>query len=153
PHGFRSEPIAQFGVSFGMSRGAQLQFCLASERGHAPLLQRVALFLDQRRVSSQGFADFIILSLHDPLQSFDLVADGMMLDRLVRRGGADFRRDQPVNAEARHQVVFKADEETRRARVALPAGAPAKLVVYAPALVTIGSDDVKPAEFNDAFPI
>src|SRR5262249_4773037 len=107
-----SETVAQLGVEFGEPLGAQLQLRFAGERAHTPILHRAALLFDQRRVAPEGLADFVVLSLDNPLQSFDLAANGRMVDRLALRSGADLRRDQIIDAEARHQVVFQTDEET-----------------------------------------
>src|SRR5688500_13327977 len=81
-----SETIAQFGVAFWKPLGAQLQLRFASERGHTRILHRAALFFDQRGVAPERLADLVILSLDDPLQSFDFMANRRMLDRLVLRG-------------------------------------------------------------------
>src|SRR5262245_46895335 len=148
-----SETVAQFGVAFGEPLGAQFQLRFARERGHTPILNRAALLFEERRVAPEGLADFVILALDDPLQPFDLAVNRRVLDWLVLRSGADFRRDQVVNAEARHQIVFQADEEARRSRIALAARAPSELVVYSTALVPVGSDDVKTAENDYAFPL
>jgi hypothetical protein len=50
-----------------------------------------------------------------------------------------------VAAEDAHEVVFEREEEAARARVALPAGAAAELVVDAPALVPLRADDEQAA--------
>ncbi len=55
-----------------------------------------------------------------------------------------------VRGEALHQVVLEGQVEARRARVALASGAAAKLVVDAPAVVSLGADDVQPAGPDDA---
>src|SRR5215475_2530191 len=146
------ETITQFSVAFRETFGAQPQVRVAGENAQAPILQCAPLPFDQRGVAQKRLSYFVILSLDDPLQPFDLVANRRMLDRPVLRGGANFRRNQMVNAETRHQIILQADEEARRPRVALAAGAPSELVVNAPALVPVGSDDVKPAEFDYAFP-
>src|SRR5262249_49811931 len=106
-----------------------------------------------RRVAPEGLADFVILALDDPLQPIDLAVNRRALDWLVLRGGADFRRGQGVNGETRHQIGFQAGGERRRSPVAPAARAPSELVVYPTALVPFGSDDVKPAENDYAFPL
>src|SRR5207302_8286118 len=50
-----------------------------------------------------------------------------------------------------HQVVLERDEETARARVALASRAPSELVVDAPALMTLGADDVQPPKAGHAW--
>src|SRR5262245_17191171 len=109
-----SETLAQLGVAFGKPLGAQPQLRFTRERGHTPILHRVPLSFDQGGVAPERFADFVILSLNDPLQSFDLMVNHRMLDRLVLRSRSNFRRNQMVYAETRHQVVLQADEEARR---------------------------------------
>src|SRR5215813_6985036 len=141
-----SETIAQLGVAFGKSLGAQPQLRFARECGHTPILERASLSFDQGGVAPERLSYLVILSLDDPLQSFDLMANRRMLDRLVLRSGAYFRRNQMVYSETRHQIILQADEEARRPRIALAARAPFELVVYAPALVTVRSDDVKTAQ-------
>ena len=50
--------------------------------------------------------------------------------------------------EETHQVVFEREEELRRARIALTAGAAAQLAVDAPRLVALGADDVQAADLH-----
>ena len=57
---------------------------------------------------------------------------------------------EPVRREAPHDVVAEGDEEARAARVALPSGAAAQLVVDAARLVALGADDVQAAGLDDA---
>src|SRR5262247_835966 len=56
-----------------------------------------------------------------------------------------------VYAESRHQIILQADEEARGSRIALAARTPSELVVYAPALVPVRSDDVETAQGDYAF--
>src|SRR5215475_3896301 len=141
-----SETITQFGVAFWETFGAQPQVRFATENAHTPILQRAPLPFDQGGIAQKRLSYFVILSLDDPLQPFDLMANRRMLDRLVLRSGANFRRNQMVYAETRHQIILQADEEARSSRIALAAGAPSELVVNAPALVPVRSDDVKAAQ-------
>ena len=53
-----------------------------------------------------------------------------------------------LGAEQPHQVVFERQEEVRRARIALAAGAAAQLAVDAPRLVPLGADDVQAADLH-----
>src|SRR5262245_5124484 len=138
-----SETIAQIGVAFGKPLGAQPQLRFAHERANTPILQRAPLSFDQGGVAPECLSYLVILSLYDPLQSFDLMANRRMFDRLVLRSGANFRWNQMVYAETRHQIILQADEEARRPRIALAARAPSELVIYASALVPVRSDDVK----------
>src|SRR2546425_5714453 len=73
------------------------------------------------------------------LDGFDLEAVHQPPDP-IRCGSEDF-----------HEVIFQRDEEPARARVALPARAPTQLVVDAPALVTLGTDDVQSPDVRDAW--
>src|SRR5262245_25316632 len=148
-----SETIAQLSVAFGKPLGAQPQLRFARERGHTPILHRAPLSFDQGGVAPERLSYLVILSLDDPLQSFDLMANRRMLDRLVLRSGANFRRNQMVYAETRHQIILQADEKARRSRIALAPRATSELVVYAPALVPVRSDDVKTAQGDYALTI
>ena len=65
-----------------------------------------------------------------------------MPSRCIRPGDA-------IGAEDAHQVVFERQEEARRARIALAAGAAAQLVVDAARFVPLGADDVQAAEVDD----
>ena len=55
----------------------------------------------------------------------------------------------PLAGEEPHEVVLKREVEAGRTGVALAAGATAKLVVDAAALVALGADDVEPAHLRD----
>ena len=55
----------------------------------------------------------------------------------------------PLAGEDAHQVVFERQVEAAGARIALPAGAAAKLVVDAAGLVPLGADDVQAAHLGD----
>ena len=52
-------------------------------------------------------------------------------------------------AEQAQKVVLEREVEARLARVALPPGAAAQLVVDAPRLVTLGADDAQSPEHAD----
>ena len=85
---------------------------------------------------------------------FDPPRDDLALDRLAllhAEAGQDAR--DPLAGELPHQVVFEREEEPRRARVPLAAGAAAELVVDPPALVPLGADDVQAAEPGDLAPL
>ena len=101
-------------------------------------------------VLEQVLADREVLAFHLPLRPLDGPRHHAMLD-----GDALFHA-QPlhqagdaVRAEDAHQVVFEREVEARRARIALAAGAAAKLVVDAARLVALGADDVQAAERYD----
>src|SRR5215469_5389478 len=55
----------------------------------------------------------------------------------------------PLLSENAHQVVFKGEIETRRAGIALPAGASAKLVINSAGLVAFGSKNMQAANRSD----
>src|SRR5579864_7100334 len=82
--------------------------------------------------------------------ALDRTRDPRMLDGLHLE--AVHQPADPVcrGAEDLHQVVFERDEKAARAWIALPAGAPAELVVDATALVPLGADDVKAAHLGYA---
>ena len=58
-------------------------------------------------------------------------------------------RAYPVPAEPPHQVVVQRDVELRLARIALPPGSSAQLVVNPTRLVPLRPDDVKPARLQN----
>ena len=80
----------------------------------------------------------------------DRAGDALVLDRHVV---GDLHRGQhpvdPVGLEQPHQVVLERQVEPGLARVALPAGATAQLVVDPARLVPLGADDVQAAGVVD----
>src|SRR5258706_11901868 len=57
-------------------------------------------------------------------------------------------RDSIASEEA-HQIIFEREEELRRSRTALTTRTSAQLTIDSPRLVSLGSDDVKAADFLD----
>jgi hypothetical protein len=72
-----------------------------------------------------------------------------MLERFARRAAGDTAGNERVDAVAHQQVVLKADEETRLARVPLPPGAAPELEIHAVALVSIRADHIEAAQGGD----
>src|SRR5882672_4235395 len=104
-----------------------------------PLLVHYVVVLDH------VFAGVEVHALDLLLGAGNRTRDPRVLDRFdfeAVHEPADPIRGRP---EYLHQVVFQRDEEAARPGVALPPRPTAQLVVDAPALVTLGADDVKPA--------
>ena len=90
--------------------------------------------------------DVEVARLDLALCAFDRVGDHAVLDGLAL-GHLEHDHDL-VDALAREdaqQRILEREVEARRARVALPPGPAAQLVVDAPRLVPLGADDVQPA--------
>ena len=74
------------------------------------------------------------------------LVDPRMDDRLVFLEPEPLEhRIHALRAENAHEIVLQRQEELRSARVALPAGSPAQLVVDAAAFVPLRADDIEPA--------
>ena len=89
----------------------------------------VALAFDGQIVAVQELALIQVLALYKALYGSRVVAEPNVEVAILH-----------------HQRVFQGDKETRAPRIALPAGAAAKLVVDAPALVPVGADHVQAPE-------
>src|SRR5882762_1296039 len=73
-----------------------------------------------------------------------------MLDRLaLGHSQALHDRVDPLSGEDPQQWILERKEKARGARIALPAGSAAQLVVDAPRLVPLGPDDVQAARSDD----
>ena len=84
------------------------------------------------------------------LSALDRLGDHAVFDRnAFFHPEALHEAGNAVGSEDPHQVVFKGEIETRRARVALTAGAAAQLIVDTPCLVALSADDVQPANPHD----
>ncbi len=80
------------------------------------------------------------------LRLLERLVDPRMDDRLVfLEPEALEHRVHALSAENAHEIVLQRQEELRPARVALPAGPSAQLVVDAAAFVPLGADDVESA--------
>ena len=146
----RAEGFHQFARKiFGDAQRVIFLF-LAFERGAANRVDRLALLVHHVVVFEQVFAGLEVLRFDGLLRVFDAARNQLGLD------GNAFGHAQAVHqgldalaAEHAQQVVFEREEEARGARIALAAGAAAKLVVDAPGLVALGAEDVQAAEGDD----
>lgn len=105
-----------------------------------------------------------VVELKDVFAALEVGALDALLS-VFNRAGQDARLDgrvvvhpervdhphQPVGAEQAQQVVLQREEEAAFARVALPSGAAAELVVDAAAFVPLGAEDVQTARRLDLF--
>src|SRR5690606_30786231 len=101
-----------------------------------------------------ALADEEVLLLDAPLGLLDLLGEHLGLDRLLVAllvDGPEAVEDlvDAVTGEQADEVVLGRQVEARLARVALAAGAAAKLVVDAPRLVALGADDAQAAGLDD----
>jgi hypothetical protein len=109
--------------------------------------QDLPLPLDHGGVSPQRAADVEVLTLDDPLCPCHLGHRLVRFDT-SRRLPFDQRLDGSCDPVALDEIVLQADEELRRTRVSLAAGAAAKLVVDTPTLMFVRTDDMQPAQGN-----
>ena len=92
------------------------------------------------------FARLEVLSFHRFLRRLNALRDQPRLNRhTFFHPQLQHQSLQALAAEDAHQVVFQREEEARAARVALPPGAPAQLVINAPRFVPLRPQDVQPA--------
>ena len=124
------------------------------EQALAERVDALALLVHDLVVFEQVLADVEVAFLDLLLRSLDPPADHLALDgfALLHAQPGEHGRD-PLAGELAHQVVFEREEEARRARVSLAAGAAAELVVDAAALVPLGADDVQAADRGDLAPL
>ncbi len=115
---------------------------LAAQHPPPQPVDHLALLVHDVVVFEESLADREVLLLDLLLRVLHRPRHPAMLDRLPLLGAQSLhdRRD-PLGAEEAHEVVFQREEEPRRARVALPARASAKLAVDAAALVAFRADD------------
>src|SRR3954467_9498124 len=109
-------------------------------------VDRLALLVHHVVVLEEVLADVEVLSLDPLLRALDGLRQPGMLDGLVLLDAERLHQlGNPIRGEDPHQVVFQAHVELGGARIALPAAAAAKLVVDAPRLVPLGTEDVQAA--------
>src|SRR5215469_15197801 len=95
-------------------------------------------------------ARFEVLRLDGFLRVFDALADEARLDGdALRHPQAVHQSLHALATENSEQIVFQRKEESRRSRIALTAGASAKLIVDAPRLMAFGAQDMQPAHSHD----
>src|SRR5438874_6532719 len=111
----------------------------------------LALLVHDVVVLDQVAAGVEVVPLHLGLGALDLSRNQPRLDRLVV-GDAQHVHHAPdaLTAKDPHQVVVQRQEEARRSRVTLTAGAAAELIVDAAALVPLGADDMQSAAVRHA---
>ena len=116
----------------------------------ALLVDDLPLAVQDLVVLQDVLAELEVLLLHLGLRRRDRAADHLRLDRHVLRDaepGQHLLDD--LGLEQAHQVVAEGQVEPGLARVALPAGPAAELVVDAAGLVPLGAEDVEAAELGD----
>ncbi len=98
-------------------------------------------------VLEQVFARFEVLHLDRFLGLGDAPGNQLRFDRHVLfHAQPQHQVLHPLPAEDAQQVVLQREEKLGAAGIALPAGAPAKLVVDAPRFVPLGAHDVQAAQ-------
>ena len=117
----------------------------------ALLVDDLALVVGDVVVLEQVLAQIEVVGFDLALCALDLAREHLALDDLafLHTGGLQPALGAVRIAEDPHQVVFERQIEPARARIALPAGAAAELVVDAPRLVPLGAHDVQPARGHD----
>ena len=131
-HGLLADAAGQLVEAPGIRLGQQPERCSPEQRLVPPAPDPPALLLDLLGVAAERAPDLEALPLDDALGPRDLAPD----HRVVQSGIPPRRpappRDQSLDPVALQQVVLEADEEARRARIALSSGPAAKLVVDPP---------------------
>src|SRR5437868_6846017 len=108
----------------------------------ANLVGRPIAEIESRVVDREDMADLAVLGLDLLLRALDGLDDHTVLDRhAFFHTQALHQAGDAIRSEDAHEVVFERQVESGRARIALPARAPAQLIVDAPRLVTLGRDD------------
>ena len=121
------------------------------------LVDHPALLVHDVVVLEHALADQEVLLLDLLLRVLDRLREHLRLERvllalLVDRAEPVEDLVDPLAGEEPDQVVLGGEEEARLARVALAAGAAAKLVVDPPRLVALGAADEEAAELADLVP-
>ena len=112
-------------------------------------VDHLALLVHHVVVLQQPLAGLEVLHLDALLRLLDRARDQRVRDDLALLGAHPVHQlGDAVRPEQAHQVVFERQEELRRARIALAAGAAAQLAVDAPRLVALGADDVQAADLD-----
>ena len=113
-------------------------------------VDHLTLLVEHLVVLEDVLADLRVLRLDLGLRALDLAADHLRLDRYVL-GDVEAVHDRldGTGPEAPHQLVLQRQVEARLARVTLPAGPAAQLVVDTPRLVPLGAQDVQATGVDD----
>ena len=129
--------------------GDDLGDVLGRHQLDALLVDLLALAVHDVVEAQQVLADLEVARLDLALRRLERLVEPAMGQRLVVGHALLLHPvEHLVVAEDAHQVVFQRQEELRCTRVALAARAAAQLVVDAPALVALGTEDVKAADLQ-----
>ena len=110
----------------------------------------LALAVQHVVVLQDVLADLEVLRLDLALRRLDRAGDDLGLERhVVADAGGRHEAVDHAGVEQPHQVVLHRQVEPALARVALPAGTAAQLVVDPPRLVPLGAEHVEPAGLDD----
>src|SRR5581483_7468609 len=124
---------------------------LALEHLAALLVDPLAVPVEDVVVLEDVLAHDEVLLLDLLLRTLDLPGEDLRLHRLVLRDLEALHDPlDPVAGEEADEVVLAREVEARLTRVALAAGAAAKLVVDPARLVALGAEDVEAAEVEHA---
>ena len=128
----------------------QIFLVRALEQTAAQAIHGLALLVHHVVVFEQMFARFKMLAFDRFLRGLDAAADHLRLDRHALFHAQPLQQlRNPLLREDAHQVIFKREIEARRAGIALPAGASAKLVVDAARFVALRAENVQAADSGD----
>ena len=126
-----------------------LELLAALQRERAQRVDHLALLVHHVVELEQPLARLEVLHLDALLRLLDGARDERVREHLAfLRAHAIHQLRDALGAEQAHQVILERQEELRRARVALAAGAAAQLAVDAPRLVPLGADDVESADLH-----
>ncbi len=119
---------------------------LALEHRLAIRINDLTLGGDHVVIFHDVLADIEVEPLDLRLRLLDEARHHFVLDRhIVGHADALKQSSRAARAKAAHQVILQRDEEARLARVALPPGTAAQLIVDATRLVPLSTDDVEAA--------
>ena len=125
---------------------------IALEHPRTDAVHDGALLVHHIIVFERAFADREMLLLDAALGGFDGAVEPLVLHHLALFHAEPFHdTGDALGTEQTHELIFKRNEELRRARVALTRAAAAQLAVDTARFMALGADDMKTAEFFDAF--
>ena len=125
---------------------------LALQDAAALVIDDHALLIHHLVVLEHVLADLEVLLFDLSLRALDGAGDHLGLDRhVVGQVQPGQQRLQSGAVEAPHEFVAEGQIEPRLARIALPAGATAQLIVDPARLVPLGAQDVETADVADGF--
>ena len=131
--------------------GQDVRFEVRSTKDLAAFgVDEIAMLADDIIELDQVFPNVEMETLHSDLGALHGPVDEPVLDRRVFvHSGHLHQAADAVAAEAFHDIVVEGNKEPGTARVALPAGAAAELIVNTPGFMPFGADNVKAPEPND----